>query len=207
MFGRVLACLAAACVLASAPPAWGAGVGLKLGFSLSKFIQEAAVPPVLDWDHLPFFAGGLAFESRLGHLAIQPELLLVRMGGRYASDPDNGFESRLDYAQVPLLLKLGAAPRGRVDPFVLAGGYGAYLIKARGIIEAAGEKTAADLTGEYERFDFGIVAGAGVTWRRGELAVSIEGRCVLGLANVLRDPAPGDSLKNRSLMAFVTIVY
>ncbi|HOW85340.1 MAG TPA: porin family protein [Candidatus Aminicenantes bacterium] len=207
MFRRILPCLAAACVLASVSPAWGAGVGLKLGFSLSKFVQEAAVPPALDWSRLPFFAGGLTFESRLGALSIQPELLLVRMGGRYASDPDNGFESRLDYAQVPLLLKLGAAPRGRVDPFVCVGGYGSYLIKARGIIEAAGEKTAADLTGEYERFDFGIVAGAGLTWRRGEMAVSIEGRFGLGLANVLRDPAPGDSLKNRSLMAFVTIVY
>lgn len=200
-------CLLAALLAGVTPPAFGAGVGLKLGFSLSKLVQGSAVPPALEWANVPFFAGGLSFESRWGHLSLQPEVLFVRMGGRYEIDADNGFENRFSYIQVPLLIKVNALPRGSLDPFICAGGYGAYLIKAQGVLEAAGETTKADLTGEYERFDFGVVGGAGLTLRIRGLALSIEGRYVHGLANVFKDPGEGETLKNRGLMALVTVAY
>lgn len=189
------------------PPAFGAGVGLKLGFSLSKLVQGSAVPPALEWANVPFFAGGLSFESRWGPLSLQPEVLFVRMGGRYEIDADNGFENRFSYIQVPLLVKVGVLPRGPLDPFVCAGGYGAYLIKAQGVLKADGETTKADLTDEYMRLDYGLIGGAGLTLRFRGLALSIEGRYVHGLANVFKDPGEGDTLKNRGLMALITVVY
>lgn len=200
-------CLLAAVLAAPVPRAFGAGVGLKLGFSLSKLAQASAVPPALDWGNVPFFVGGLTFESRWGYFSLQPEVLFVRMGGKYAIDADNSFENRFDYVQVPLLIKFNARPRASIDSFLFAGGYGAYLIKALGILEAGGETTKADLTGEYARLDFGVVGGAGLTFRFQGLALSFEGRYVHGLANVFKDPGEGDALKNRSLQALVTIVY
>jgi hypothetical protein len=204
---RVLVCLVAACVAGLAPQAYGAGVGLKLGFSLSKLAQTSAIPPALQWDNLPFFAGGLSFESRWGYISLQPELLFVRMGGKYIMDADNSLENQFNYIQVPILVKFNANPKGSVDPFICGGGYGSYLIKAQGLLEAAGETTKADLTDDYERFDYGIVAGAGLTFRFSGLAISLEGRYCHGLGNVYKDPAEGDVLKNRSLMAFITVVY
>ncbi len=203
----VLAGLAAVLLAGPVRPAFGAGVGLKLGFSLSKLVQGAAVPPALEWANVPFFAGGLSFESRWGPVSLQPEVLFVRMGGRYEIDAENGFENRFSYIQVPLLVKVGALPRGSLDPFLCAGGYGAYLVKAQGVLEADGETTKADLTDEYERLDYGLIGGAGLTLRLRGLALSIEGRYVHGLANVFKDPGEGDTLKNRGLMALITVVY
>ncbi len=201
-------CLVAA-VLATLliPPTFGAGVGLKLGFSLSKLAQKEPDSSAFDWKNIPFIAVGLTFERRWGHFSIQPEALFVRLGGKYVIDAANSLENRFDYIQVPVLLKLDIHPNGHVDPFVCGGGYASCLIKARAILEVDGEKTKADVTDNYKRLDYGVVAGAGLTFRFPGLAIALEGRYGHGLANVYKDPAPGESLKNRTLMVLVTIIY
>lgn len=203
----VFVCLVAAVSASFVPRSFGAGVGFKFGFSLSRLTQTEPDSPALDWNDIPFASVGLAFERRWGHLSIQPEALFVRMGGKYVIDPANSLENRFDYIQVPALVKFNALPRGHVDPFICGGGYGSFLVKARGVLEVDGEKTKADVIDNYRRFDYGLVAGAGLTFRYPGLAVALEARYCHGLGNIIKDPAPGDSLKNRTLMALITIVY
>jgi hypothetical protein len=199
--------LAALCAVALVPSDLAAGVGIKAGYSLARFTQVSTEPLSFTWDYLPFFAGGLYVEhSLLGFLSFQPELLYVRMGGQYEIT-DFSLEDRLDYIQLPVLLKLNILPAGPVRPFLCAGGYGAYLIKYTSAMVDAGEPDEADLTSEHMRYDYGLVGGGGLKFKLPGISVSIEGRYNYGMMNILKDPAEGESKKNRSIMALVGIGF
>ena len=159
--------------------------------------------------NLPYFAGGLSFNLGLGFVSIQPEILYVRMGGRFEADPDTYLEFWLDYIQVPVLLKFNIIPAGPLRPFLCAGGYGAYLFKATGVMVAAGveQLPRGDFTDDYQKLDYGVVGGAGLTFKLPGIALTIEGRYNYGLRNLLIDPAAGESEKNSSLMALVGIGF
>ena len=195
-----IAALAVLCMAAFVPQALEAGVGLKAGYSLSKFSQLSDAPLPFQWENLPFFVGGLSFEGGLGFISLQPEVLYVRMGGKYAAGL---LEYRFNYIQVPVMLKLNIVPAGPVRPFIGGGGYGAYLIKAEGVLGA----DKADLTGDYMRFDYGIVGGVGLAFKLPVISISVEGRYNYGLMNIMKDPAAGDSMKNRSIMVLVGVNF
>jgi hypothetical protein len=180
--------LAVLCVAALVPQTLSAGFGIKGGYSLSKSSSFA-------FQNLRSPVGGIFFSLGFGPLAIQPEVLYVRMGGRDVID-GSGLEFRFDYIQVPLLLKLKIIPLGPISPFVCAGGYGSYLFRARGVT-----------------FVDGVVAGdpadlgAGLKFKLPGISISIEGRYNYGLKNILKDAGPDDSWKNRSMMALVGIGF
>jgi hypothetical protein len=197
--------LAAALVAALVPQALDAGVGIKGGYSLAKFAQTSALP-VPTWGNTKFFVGGLSFEGGLGFFSLQPEILYVRMGGKYTIDADNSLENRLEYIQAPVLIKLNIMP-GPIRPFIYGGGYGAYLVKAKGIMVVAGVPQEAPLTDNFERLDYGVVGGAGLSIGLAGVSVSIEGRYNYGLKNILKDPAAGETMKNRCLMALVGLNF
>ena len=58
-----------------------------------------------------------------------------------------------------------------------------------------------------QKYDYGAVGGAGLAFRLPGVSISVEGRYNLGLANIMKDPAVGDSIKNRSVMALVGIGF
>ena len=182
------------------PTALEAGVGIKAGYSLAKFSQQSTEPLAFAWENLHFYTGGLSFEGGLGFISLQPEILYVRMGGKYAAGE---LEFRFDYVQVPVLLKLAIVPAGPVRPFIYAGGYGSYLIKAEGVIGADKE----DLTPDYQRFDYGVVGGAGLAFKLALISLSVEGRYNYGLMNIMKAPAAGDSMSNRCLMALIGVSF
>jgi hypothetical protein len=206
---KPIAILIAVIVLAALiPKDLDAGIGIKGGYTLSKSRLDSPPAPPYAGVNLPFFAGGLYFNLGLGFVTIQPEILYVRMGGRYEADPDNYLEFWLDYIQVPVLLKLNVVPAGPIRPFICVGGYGAYLFKATGIfVEAGTELPRADLIDDYQKLDYGAVGGAGLTFKLPGIALTVEGRYNYGLRNLLIDPAAGESMKNSSLMALVGIGF
>ena len=191
-----IAALAVLCVAALVPQTLEAGVGIKAGYSLSKIAET----PPFAWENLPFFVGGLSFEGGFGFISLQPEVLYVRMGGKY---PAGDLEYRFNYVQVPVLIKLNIVPAGPLRPFIGGGGYGAYLIKAEGVLGA----DKADLTDDYMRFDYGIVGGVGLAFKLPVISLSVEGRYNYGLMNIMKDPAAGDSMKNRSIMVLVGVNF
>ena len=193
--------LAVLCVAALVPQTLSAGFGIKGGYSLSKSSSFA-------FQNLRSPVGGIFFSLGFGPLAIQPEVLYVRMGGRDVID-GSGLEFRFDYIQVPLLLKLKIIPLGPISPFVCAGGYGSYLFRARGVtfVDGVVAGDPADLGDNYEKYDYGIVGGAGLKFKLPGISISIEGRYNYGLKNILKDAGPDDSWKNRSMMALVGIGF
>ena len=199
----MIVALVALCVAALLPQTLSAGFGIKGGYSLSKF-TTAPVGGI--FSNMPSPVGGIFFSLGLGPLAIQPEVLYVRMGGKIEILEDS-LEERFDYIQVPVLLKLNVIPVGPIRPFIYAGGYGAYLLKANEVTLIDGVTDESVVTEDYQKYDYGVVGGAGLTFKLPGISISIEGRYNYGLKNILTDPGPGESFKNRSMMALVGIGF
>ena len=194
--------------LAFVPQNTEAGVGIKAGFTLSKLLEKSPVPLPFEWANLPYFTGGLSFGLNLGFVTIQPEVLYMRMGGRYEVDSANSLEYRFDYVQVPVLLKFNIVPAGPIRPFICGGGYGGYLIKATGVMVADSvELPHMDLMDTYEKLDYGVLGGAGLTFKLPGLALTVEGRYNFGLKNLWKDPVEGEFMRNTSIMALVGIGF
>lgn len=203
----VLVCLAVLFAAGLGSEALASGVGVKAGFSLARIRETSTLPLTFKWDGLAFVTGGLTFESGLGPVTLQPEILYVQMGGKYDLDAANGLRNRYHYIQVPVQLRVDLAAVGLIRPFVAAGVYGAYLIRAEASIKANNVTTKANMTADYSRSDWGAVGSAGLSFKVPGMLISVEGRYNLGLTNILRSPIAGDSIKNRCWMALVGLRY
>ena len=183
-----------------------AEVGIKAGLSLAKYQWTTPVPIGFDWGYLPFAAGGLYVEAGRGILSVQPGVFFTRMGGRYAVEGDS-LQFRFDYIQVPVLLKMNVLPSSSVCPFFGFGGYGAYLVKAQGVLVIDGERQVENIIEEYNKFDAGLVFAAGLDFQFARTTVSVECRYAHGLMEASKYPAEGESMKHRSIMALVGIGF
>lgn len=194
--------LAALCVAAFVPQSLSAGVGIKGGYALSKFsVNDTEAPSFMN---LPAPIGGLFFNFGLGPLSIQPEVLYARMGAK--ADMDGAtLKYQLDYIYAPVLLKLKVIPVGPVRPIIYVGGYGSYLLNAKGVMIFDGGSEEGDVGDMFEKYDYGAVGGVGIEFKLPGIMISVEGRYNFGLANIAT--GEGAEGKNRSMMALVGIGF
>lgn len=200
----MLVVLAALIVVAVVPQTLSAGVGIKGGYSWSRFTLSE--PPPFTLGNLSYVVGGLYFNINMGFLSLQPEVLYTRMGAKYEEAGDS-LQYRFDYIQVPVLLKINVIPAGPIRPFIAVGGYGAYLLKAKGVMIVDDVTEETDLSDTFQKYDYGAVGGAGLAFRLPGISITVEGRYNLGLANILKDPLEGEYVRNRSIMALVGIGF
>jgi len=189
-----------------APQNLDAGVGLKAGYSSSQFALSSGGEIPFDWGPLSSFTGGIYFSLGLGFISVQPEILYTRMGGRFAVDADS-LEFRLDYVQVPVLLKLNIIPAGPIRPFIYGGAYGGYLVKATGVMVVDGVTDSEDIKDSFQEFDYGVLGGVGLTFKLVGIALTIEGRYNYGLQNLYIEPAEGEFMRNTSMVGLVGIHF
>jgi hypothetical protein len=196
-----LAILFAAAVL---PQTAAAGVGVKGGYAWSnlRFAGATDIPTLTDIKNP---VGGVYFSMGFGLFSIQPEFLYVRQGTRMEALPD-WMEDRVDYIQVPVLLKVHVIP-GPISPMVYAGPYGAYMLTAKGVSFVGGVTESVDIKDQIKSTDYGVVFGGGIDFRLPVLKLSAEVRYNLGLANVAKNADPGMSVKTKSLMVLVGIGF
>lgn len=149
--------------------------------------------------HTTGFIGGAAVSMHLvDRFSLQPELQFVQKGDDEADAFGGGVLSehiRLNYIEVPVLLRAsGDAIRG-VTPFVIGGPQVAFKascsIDVKGV---ANHYTCADLP-PVESTEFGVVAGAGVDAAIMGHAISVSARYDWGL----RDAFKNNLAKTRTL--------
>lgn len=181
-----------------------AGVGVKGGLAMPTlaFSALAEAPPLTT---LSTPMGGVYFGLGLGLFSIQPEILYVRMGARMEETPD-WMEDRLDYIQVPLLLKINVLP-GPISPMIYGGPYGAYLLKATGVANIDGVSESTDIKDQIKSTDYGIAFGGGIDFKLAVVKLSAEVRYNLGLANIAKNAEAGFWVKNRCLMVLVGVGF
>jgi opacity protein-like surface antigen len=211
----LLVCLIAGS--AAAQVTWETGFKGGLGFGkLRGDTQVAEVvdpgPPViaLSGDLNGFrtgFAGGAFVTARITEaFGIRLEALYAQKGGKgTVTVTQDGspvgtatFTFKLDYFEVPVLA-VGSFPAGAKAKVNVFGGP-AVAFKARANVraEAQGVSDQQDIGDSVESTDFGIAAGAGVSFAASERTnIVIDGRYTLGLSKVDKG---GTDLKNGGLV-------
>lgn len=172
--------------------------------------HEGLVPPdsrtgVVFGGHLVF-----AFSPVVG---FQPEFLYVNKGasyegsGRTYSDDIGDFvnvdwkeKTKLDYFEIPLLLRISPGPGASARPFLLAGPALALKPTAKDRAEVTASygsqratvQTETDLD-DVKSLDFAGVVGAGLEFPVGSATLLLEARYTLGLTSIDDSPADLDA--------------
>ncbi len=145
-----------------------------LGYEVEWVQDDAGSPDV-------GFQLGLFYTRRLsGHLAVQPELNLVRRGLVFYQTKryDTSYHLTAYYLQVPVLLKYR---------LFLAGPYAAIHLGAQRTVDAWGERDTKRLSC-MRRVDYGLVFAVSPSFPAGSGRLIVEARFDLGLANAMTTP-------------------
>jgi hypothetical protein len=153
--------------------------GIKGGIDLGTFSGADKSVGGVDPTHYTGFAGGISYRIGLiAGLALQPELMYIQKGAIY-EDPNNKITMKLQYLDIPVLVKFNF-PIPVVSPYIEGGvSYGMpFSAKEKdeqitnGMTGASSETNIKHVT----KSDFSIVFGAGVDL----LFLDLDARYVLG---------------------------
>jgi hypothetical protein len=160
--------------------------------------------------------------------AIQPELLFTMQGIKWAYeesaiDYEDALILKLNYIQLPVLLKFYIPMKGNVKINLFAGPYVAYNITSK--YEAWAEQggvSLGEMDGDIDddwtwagnpietrKFDYGVSFGLGVDFIVfSDKQLTVDARYSLGLANFFTaEPADDPEMKNGTISAMVGIGF
>lgn len=182
----VLGMLCALSLALSSPvSAAGARIGVKAGANLANQTGDAeGASSKLG------LAGGVFVELKAGpKVAIQPELLYTQKGSKEES---GGIEEKvkLDYIEVPVLLKLKlGAPGVPTSPSIFLGPSLGFLASAKAEVSDGSSSGSVDIKEFMKSTDFSAVFGAGLDVSK----LTFDVRYSLGFADISEGE---DSIKN-----------
>jgi hypothetical protein len=190
-------------VLAGAASAAGIGFGVKGGLNMANLHGTDAEN--LDWK-TGFAAGAFANIAFTPVISLQPELLYVMDG---ASEGVLGIQIdfKVDYIQVPVLVKFDIPVAGSIIPALYAGGYVGFLSGAE--IEASYEEESEsiDVKDFTKSMDYGLSFGAAIDFHLASVTLIFEGRYNYGLTSIddgwaeaLEEEEIELDIKNHSIM-------
>ncbi len=168
------------------------GVKLIVGGHLAKYAVE---PEVVgdEWKNKTgvLVGGGIELFS-VPHISLDIDGFYFRKGSKFESATEE-LDYTLDVISITPVVRVKFLPGP--SPYVLGGGEFSYILTHK--------RDDVDIKATYKSFDYGLVFGAGFRMSMPGASLFFEGRYHLGVANILKDPAPGDSQKTK---AFVVIV-
>ncbi len=184
-------------LLAAPTGLFAQGIGIKAGASFGDISNKGVLPGSLK--HRTGLAGGIYLASG-GAIGIGLEGLYDQRG--LESDDASIAETRLDYVDVPVYLKI-ALPIGGIRPFGYAGPQVSYEVRCR---TASGDACGAYSTSDRKKWDFAAVIGAGIRFGGGNLGFGIEGRYVYGLQDLkVSTVTSSESYKTRTFLILGSI--
>jgi hypothetical protein len=165
-----------------------AAQSIKFGATFTEFSSDA-----LDYDNRTGTFAGLAFGgNRDGVLGLQSELNWIRKRSEPAS---GGPEIRIDYVQVPVLLRLNIGSSSASGPSIYGIGGPALNIKIADEIEGV------TLDDGFEGADVSLVFGGGLEIAR----IIVEGRYDKGLRRINNTFSDVTNIKTQTFMVLVGI--
>jgi hypothetical protein len=157
-------------------------------------------------------AGGFLCYNINEIFALQPELLFSMKGWKVMVEEGEGvaeMTAKLNYIEIPLLLKVNLPTDGKIDPSLYAGpGFG-ILLSAKASTGGGG--------GEYgfnedikmdgiASLDIGMIAGAGLAYQMESGALSFEARYEVGLTSLAKDEDADTGKKASMLNSVISIM-
>ncbi|HEX8690826.1 MAG TPA: porin family protein [Longimicrobium sp.] len=201
--------VAAALVLgaASGAAAQGISVGVKAGVNVATLGGD----DVEDADSRIGLVGGAFLVYRFSDmLAIQPEVLYSQKGASF-SDTEGELTVKLDYVDVPVLLRLNVPVTGSsLRPSVFAGPVFSLRASCGAEAEFNGGSVEVDCDELDEEgiavkdTDVGLAFGAGLDFPAGRATVTLDGRYTLGLSSIDDSDLDAD-VKNRAFAVMLGI--
>lgn len=164
--------------------------GIKGGLNIANLSGD-----IEDNKALMAFGGGVFGQLTVSPtLIIQPEVLYMQKGTE--EDVDGGEKLKLNYIEVPILVKYVFPTEGSFEPCVYAGPVISFLMSAK-----IGDE---DIKDFVKSTDFGVAFGAGAEFAVGEGGgkFHFDGRYTLGLTNASDDDSD-DDVKNGVISVFV----
>lgn len=182
-------------------PGMGANLNIRPGFKLGGGLSDNYGVDTFGQSWQPSFMAGifidLAIASRLG---TEVELSFVRRGSLYRLD-NNGLEYResyrLDYLEVPLLLKFYFLESQKPELYVFAGPAVALNLRARLKVTFADLEESVEVD-NLQGTDLLLQAGAGTALALGPGCLLLELRYSHGLKTIATEPEA--EFRNKSLV-------
>jgi len=170
------------------------GFKLMAGGHFSKYAVEPEGAGVVWKNKMGFLMGAGIELFSVPHISLEIEGLYFRKGSKVEIIGVEG-DYTLDVISVPALVKVKIMPGP--SPYVLGGGEFSYILTHK--------LDETDIKDETKSFDYGVIFGAGYEMSMPGASLFFEGRYHLGINNILKDPAPGESLKTKALVVIVGI--
>lgn len=173
--------------------------GVMAGVNLAKVSGDGLTSA----DNRTGFLGGIFVTLHVTNsFAIQPEAIYSQKGFSDNSVPSADVTAKLDYIDIPVLLRYDIPVVGPIRPFFVAGP--AFGLQVKCAIEASGEEASAsvdcdglqDTEVEFRKktFDLSGMFGAGLDFHLGGHTLMLGARYEHGFSDVVEDAA----VKNRT---------
>jgi Outer membrane protein beta-barrel domain len=196
------------------------GYNLATGQDLQKALDENSPGSTAKVADLAGYMGGIVLNIGVSKaFSIQPEVLYSQQGAQI-NDGADYFKAKIDFVNVPLLLKL-AFGSPKVKFFINAGPYVGYKLSQKQETSVGGIKSSStvDFVTDYDsdgmkdnRIDFGGIGGAGLQFNLGGPLLVLEGRYQYGMADpdLYKDGKPasvGDMGHTRVMTGTLGILF
>ena len=196
----VLSLLGAAATNAAAQ---GVYVGGKGGFGSSSYSVKEAGEEVSGLNAVSGVLAGILAGYQTGSpLAIELELLFARKG--FKSEVESGDELRVDYVQIPVLVRVTFSQENLVNPRVFGGPLLGF--ETRCGWKAAGQLETVPCPFETSSTEVAMLVGGGISISD-PIQFTIDATFDFGLTNVRGDGDGGSSFKSRRLSFVFGIEY
>ncbi len=148
---------------------------------------------------------GAFYRFDLGdRFAIQPEICFSMKGAKaegeesaYGIPYSYDIRVKLNYLEIPVLLKYKFHTQGKLKPSLFAGPYVGFNTSAKMFtrVEVIGikETEEEDVADEVRNTDFGLIVGASLDYDIGHSIIIIEVRYSMGLTRIPEDPDASDA--------------
>jgi hypothetical protein len=167
------------------------GYGIRAGVNFANLTNTNASRRV------GFMAGLYGnFLISNSKVSFQPEIFYTQKGVKKDVQGTTG-KIRLDYIEIPLLLKYNFMTKGPVIPGIYVGPYVGFNVKSDVAVSSANANGSVDIGDNTKSTDFGIVVGGSVGF--GHINVGI--RYGFGLVNVFKDESSDNKNSVLSLTA------
>jgi hypothetical protein len=174
------------------------GYGIKAGVNFADLSNSQN--PILEMFGIRFgtkigiIAGAFYRIDLTDSFAIQPELYYSQKGTKasgegslYGAPYSYDFSFRLDYIEIPILMKYRIPTRGKFTPSIFAGPYVAFKASAKAVltVESGGVKQTQEVDIEkVKTMDFGLAVGANLDFDIGHSSIIFDIRYSVGLLKI-----------------------
>jgi hypothetical protein len=173
------------------------GGGIKFGVNLAT-LGGFNEPGLSTSQRTGLVAGVFLTVGMAPLVSFQPEVLYSMQGSKLtftSGGISTDATAKLDYLQVPLLLRIGNNGKAGATLYGLVGPSFGLLMRA--------DQNGENIKNSLNDVDMGVVVGAGVSLSR----FLVEGRYTIGLKDLNKVPEPGSTTKNRVISIFIGLVF